>query len=176
MDDVLDAYDMACFGQWDGILGLLTRENVHAMHPDLGTTLVHWASGACSSTSEAALRLALSLGADPNARDAEDWSPLCYAAYRGSVDVMRVLIDAGGDVGAVTDRGQTPLIILLQTAGDSPTVGGDPDTVARLRVLLSSPTTDLQVRYEGKTAHEWAQEAGLEHLASLVGNEVRHRA
>src|SRR5215471_18631606 len=51
-----------------------------------------------------AVRLLLAHGADPNAREAGDNTyPLHWAAARKSVDIVRALLDAGGDVHGSSD-------------------------------------------------------------------------
>jgi hypothetical protein len=51
-----------------------------------------------------AVRLLLEHGADPNARDVGDNAyPLHFAAGAGGVDVVRALLDAGGDVHGIGD-------------------------------------------------------------------------
>ena len=51
-----------------------------------------------------AVRLLLEHGADPNAREAGDNTyPLHWAAALGHLDVVRLLLDSGGDVHGVGD-------------------------------------------------------------------------
>ena len=58
-----------------------------------------------------AVRVLLEHGADPNARDESDNAyPLHYAGGAGGVDVVRVLLDAGGDVHGVGDAHQLDVI------------------------------------------------------------------
>ena len=58
-----------------------------------------------------AVRVLLEHGADPNARDESDnASPLHYAGGAGGVDVVRALLDAGGDVHGVGDAHQLDVI------------------------------------------------------------------
>ena len=47
------------------------------------------------------------LGADVNARDHEGYSPLHHAASRGDVELIHYLVEKGGDVTALSRRGQT---------------------------------------------------------------------
>jgi ankyrin repeat protein len=51
----------------------------------------------------------LDKGAEVDARDIGDWTPLHLAADKGHTDVVRLLLDRGADVEASTDRGRTPL-------------------------------------------------------------------
>ena len=47
------------------------------------------------------------LGADVNARDHNGYTPLHHAAARGDVEMIRYFVERGGDVMAVSRRGQT---------------------------------------------------------------------
>src|SRR6266853_397277 len=60
----------------------------------------------------------------PKARDARGNSPLMYAAALGSLESMRLLLDAGVDPNAANDFAATPL---MWCAGDS----------AKVQLLLS---------------------------------------
>src|SRR5688572_14490149 len=58
-----------------------------------------------------AVRLLLEHGADPNARDVGDNAyPLHFAGGAGGVEVVRALLDAGGDVHGVGDMHQLEVI------------------------------------------------------------------
>lgn len=58
-----------------------------------------------------AVRLLLEHGADPNARDAGDNAyPLHFAGGAGGVEVVRALLDAGGDVHGIGDAHQLDVI------------------------------------------------------------------
>ena len=48
-------------------------------------------------------------GADVNAVDGEEWTPLHFAASEGHVDVVKVLIQNGADVNAIDERKMTAL-------------------------------------------------------------------
>ncbi len=47
---------------------------------------------------------------------ASQQTPLYYAAVRGPVELVELLLDAGADIDAVTSRGQTPLVGALMQA------------------------------------------------------------
>jgi ankyrin repeat protein len=49
-----------------------------------------------------------------NIPDAAGWTPLMYAAYRGSVPIVQALLTAGADVTYATPNGQTALSISQQ--------------------------------------------------------------
>ena len=51
----------------------------------------------------------------PNAGDSRHTSPLMYAATLGSLDAMKLLVEAGADVNSANDFGATPL---MWCAGD----------------------------------------------------------
>jgi len=52
----------------------------------------------------------LDCGADVNARDNEDWTPLYLAAWEGRLDFAQMLLEHGAAVNArTTDDGETPL-------------------------------------------------------------------
>ena len=48
-------------------------------------------------------------GADVNARDKYEHTPLHYASKKASADVIKVLVDAGADISARDDEEKTPL-------------------------------------------------------------------
>lgn len=61
-------------------------------------------------------------GASVNERDARGWTALMYAAFKNfAAEEMKALIDAGADVTAVNDEGQTPLMLAAQ-AGNAKAV------------------------------------------------------
>ncbi|MFI9722914.1 ankyrin repeat domain-containing protein [Streptomyces sp. NPDC052396] len=60
-----------------------------------------------------ALRAALAAGADPAARDADDWSALDWAAGRGDAEAVRALLAAGAEPGATGREARTPYEIAV---------------------------------------------------------------
>ncbi|SKU70910.1 Uroporphyrinogen-III decarboxylase [Mycobacteroides abscessus subsp. massiliense] len=50
-------------------------------------------------------------GADVNAREGENWTPLHFAARTDSPEVVRLLLDSGADIDAINGRGETPITI-----------------------------------------------------------------
>jgi len=54
------------------------------------------------------VNLLLDAGITPDARNANQQTALMSAALLGSSDIARALIDAGADVNARTDQGETP--------------------------------------------------------------------
>jgi ankyrin repeat protein len=95
-----------------------------------GRTPLHYA--AADGAVAEVIRL-LASGADPNARDDNDWSPLHFAAQAGSPDVTRALIAAGASVDLRDSYGNTPLFgAVFSSRGDGTVVkllrdaGADP--------------------------------------------------
>jgi len=98
--DVARFFDACEKGDADGLRGLLAKNPslVRAENPkaqDRGWTGLH---ASAKGGHVAAVRLLLKHGADPNAREAGDNTcPLHWAAASKDVEVVRVLLDAGGD-------------------------------------------------------------------------------
>ncbi|WP_433521670.1 ankyrin repeat domain-containing protein [Nocardia pseudovaccinii] len=68
---------------------------------EFGRTALHYA--AADADLDAVRRL---LGTeDVNARDNHDWTPLHFAAQAGAPELVALLLDAGADIAAVTDKG-----------------------------------------------------------------------
>ena len=57
----------------------------------------------------AALDRALAEGADPNAMDADGYTPLIFAVCNNNTDCVAKLIEAGAHPDCYTDKGRTPL-------------------------------------------------------------------
>lgn len=68
-----------------------------------------------SRGAEQVLAQALALGADPNARGLNGWTPLHSAAWHGGVRAMPILLDAGAEIEAANDFGDTPLDLTYNT-------------------------------------------------------------
>ena len=58
---------------------------------------------------EAALRLLLAAGANPNTCHADGWTPVSIAAYHGREAALRVLLEHGVDADKKDDDGLSPL-------------------------------------------------------------------
>ena len=100
-------------------LSLVRAENPKAQ--DRGWTGLHTAA---KGGHAAAVRLLLHHGADPNAREAGDNTyPLHWAAARKDVEVVRALLDAGGDAHGSGDMHEFDVIgwaAVYREPGDDP--------------------------------------------------------
>ncbi len=126
-----------------------------------GAAALHWA--VISWRREVVMAL-LAAGADANIKGRDGQTPVLSAAFDNTADMLQLLIDGGGSVNAATIGGQTPLISLVMYSYG--------DAAARLRVLLAQPELNLDARYIGKTAEEWAVEDGHDALAAAIAAEV----
>ena len=61
-----------------------------------------------SPSAEAAVKVLLDAGADINAVNEADFTPLHGAAYRGLNEVIQILVDRGANINARDYRGRTP--------------------------------------------------------------------
>ena len=59
-------------------------------------------------------------GADLEARDQWNWTPLHAACFWGRSDIARLLLDRGADVGAQGEESRTPLDIACDLPESSP--------------------------------------------------------
>ena len=91
---------------------------------------------------------------------------MLWAACRGSVDILRALIAAGGDVNEGDYEGMyVPLISVAR--------GLAQDTaVERARLLLAEPTLNPLAVREGRTAEQWARERSMPEVADVIAEEV----
>jgi ankyrin repeat protein len=64
-----------------------------------------------------AISLALNLGADPNGKNATGATSLHLAAQQGADELLKILVDRGGDFIAKTTRGLTPLDFAMGKGG-----------------------------------------------------------
>ena len=135
---------------------------VNGRSSDDGWTALHFAVYRSHPVGVTAALLAA--GADANVKDIDGATPVWVGGYSSTVAILQLLIDAGGSVNEANHDGQTPLIALVRN-----NVG---DAAARLGVLLARPNLDLDARFEGKTAEEWAMERGHGALGAAIAAEV----
>jgi ankyrin repeat protein len=88
---------------------------------------------------------------------------VCAAAWISTADILQLLLDGGGSVNEPDNEGITPLIALVRNYnGDVP---------ARLGILLARPELDLDAKWQGKTAEQWAVSVGRLELAAAIAAE-----
>ena len=125
-EDVARFFEACEKGDADELRGLLAKNPslVRAGNPkaqDRGWTGLHTTA---QGGHAAAVRLLLKHGADPNAREAGDNTyPLHWAAARKDVEVVRVLLDAGGDAHGSGDVHELDVIgwaAVYREPGDDP--------------------------------------------------------
>jgi ankyrin repeat protein len=96
---------------------------------------------ACRRGAVARVRAMLDAGADPDARDAFDRTPLIHAAFAGHLEVARLLLDRGAGANAenlqrrsalvlAADQGHTEIVELLLDRGADPDHAGIHDQTA----------------------------------------------
>ncbi len=99
------------------------------------------------------VRRLLQQGADPNAEDPYDWTPLLLAADEGHADVVRLLVEHGADLAAVTEIDQTSLHLAawqnhVETARTLLELGVDPfacdqDGNTALHLAATEPVPEM---------------------------------
>lgn len=99
-----------------------------------------------------AVQALIDSGADVNARDAMQWTPIFKAAYNheqdcGYAPVVKALVDAGADVNARIGFGLTPLMLAA---------GGGEGAVCE--VLLNAGADAMASNEAGRTALQMAKE------------------
>lgn len=85
-------------------------ENLNKLDSEGGFPLY----GAAAGGHYADVRQLLERGADPSMRTRFRWTALHWAVGNGFPDVVRLLLDHGADVNAVSDTGMTPLQMAKQ--------------------------------------------------------------
>ncbi len=127
-----------------------------------GVTVLHTA---CRSTAEdeplnqivAAL---LKAGADPNAKDAQGFTPLMVAASRGRVEPLRMLLDAGAKINATNTSGLNAITYAVMS--------GDFASRAEWELDLSNPS-ESTVRAMGLLVMAIQQSDSLASVRLLLG-------
>ena len=69
---------------------------------------------ACNKGDIEAVKQFLGKGADVNAEDKHEWTPLHYAAYQGHTEIAKFLVGSGADVNAKEIGDETPLHFAAQ--------------------------------------------------------------
>lgn len=100
-------------------------------------------------------------GADVNKTG---WTPLHYAATRGHLDVIRLLLDNYAYIDAASPNGSTPLMMAAQYGSD-----------AAVKLLLDEGADPLLKNQKSLTAIDFAQKANRTATVEMVSAAVRAR-
>lgn len=118
------------------------------MNSGYGFTALYQATVSCQPQ---ALAWLLRSGANVHAREPlTQASALFHACTAGTSQVLELLIRGGADVNECDNAGCPPLVNLV--------INGNGDARSRLAVLLSQDELDLEARFMGCTATEWARQ------------------
>ena len=102
----------------DALRRLAASPDLKSVRNGVGETPLHYAATYGSVES---VRILLDRGADPNARNNAEVTPLIYAAY--TFEKARLLVEKGANVNAHARNGITPLIVAASVHGNTATVG-----------------------------------------------------
>jgi ankyrin repeat protein len=103
--------------------------------------------------------------AHPNQRSRGGWTPAGIAAARGSLQSLRLVMAAGGDVNQTDHHGNTALRALVQ--------GEHGELDEKLAYLLALPQLKLEeVNRNGETAADSARLKGLDAVAATILQKV----
>jgi ankyrin repeat protein len=111
-----------------------------------------------------AVRIVLEAGADPNARNRSEVTPLMFGAY--SFEKTRLIVGKGGDVNAKANDGTTPLWVAAGAQGNERTIRYLLEKGANAKEIRSSGADDLM----RAAAHE---DAGVIRLLLEKGLDPR---
>jgi ankyrin repeat protein len=99
----------------------------------------------------------LNSGADINAKDQREWTPLLWAVSRGQTKVVKLLLDKGADVNAKGEHGWTPLMEAANRGHSEVTK------------LLVEKGADVNLKHEyGWTARSIAKGKGNKEIVELL--------
>jgi ankyrin repeat protein len=85
------------------------------------------------------------------------WNPLLYAATGGKDEVVKLLLDLGANINAVSDNGTTPLMMAVR--------GGHKSTV---KLLLDRGANPNMKNERGETALTWAMDRGYTEIGTAL--------
>jgi hypothetical protein len=149
-------------------VALLLRAGADANAATLsGDTPLH------SSPGQDIFELLLRAGARPNARDMFGRTPLHVAAMYGDTGKWRDFRDAGADLEAKSENGETPLLTAVKCREYSVGVGALPADLARrwgvwLMLKRAELASQLQPLMVAAVAAPWAPAAGFARASSAA--------
>jgi ankyrin repeat protein len=98
----------------DLVVVLLERFQANANICDNdGWTALHWSSNTREQVEQT--ELLISFGACVSAKEKRGWTPLHFAAYKGYLPVIKVLIKNGGDIADLNNDGMSCVQLLFQS-------------------------------------------------------------
>lgn len=102
------------------------------------------------------------------ARDADvnktGWTPLHYAATRGHLEIITLLLNEHAYIDAESPNGSTPLMMAAHY--------GTPEAV---KLLLKSGADPLLKNQQGLSAVDFAQKANRQDIAEMIAGAIRAR-
>lgn len=114
------------------------------------------------SDSATARRL-LSNSVSPNVRDASNITPLMIAAVRGDNEMAEILLNAGADINAISDTGDTALVKAINF---------EETEVVKL-LLKNGADPELRNPYSGESVlHSTARTANVEVMRILLSKNI----
>src|SRR5580698_8855920 len=132
---------------------LRSAPNIASLRDRLDTTPLHYAALYGNLES---VRILLDRGANLNARNKSDATPLIFAAY--NFEKTRLLVEKGADVNAHSSRGMTPLKVAASVHGN----------IATLRYLLDKGAEVKQIDESGADALQIAALKGDADMVRLL--------
>lgn len=95
--------------------------------------------------------------------DGEGWSPLHYAVFRGSSELVRYLLDKGASVDAVAPNRQTALMIAVIQSG----------LPSLVQILLEAGANPELSDPDGLTARDHARKLGRTEALAILESRAR---
>lgn len=132
---------------------LRSAPNIASLRDRLDTTPLHYAVLYGNLES---VRILLDRGANVNARNKSDATPLIFAAY--NFEKTRLLVEKGADVNVHSSRGMTPLKVAASVHGN----------IATLRYLLDKGAVVKQIDESGSDALQIAALKGDADMVRLL--------
>jgi ankyrin repeat protein len=112
----------------------------------------------------ALIKLLITRGADVNAADREQWTPLHFAARDGKSAVVQALLDAGASIDAPNNFGNTPLWELVM---------GPKTDAQMIKTLLQHGADPGKKNKNGVSPIDLARRTGQEDMLPVLEGRER---